>query len=322
MSAGFYGVNLFFVLSGFLITSILINNKNHSFGEAFKNFIARRSLRIFPIYYLTILFLFIVQATAINERLPYLLSYTYNYHLAFLNFPKDPYSPFWSLGVEEQFYLFFPLLALGLVKKLKLFMGICLLFFFMAFVQLFFDIFSLMKYNYVSLLTNMAPLSLGAIGAIISKKDLLPVSFFQKRNVEILVLLLIFVINVFLDFRFVMIFCGLLNLYLVLKASSSQFYLLWLDKFLLNKKIIFVGRISYGIYLYHSLVNFYFTKYIFDPVWLNIPFKKMGILSKVEFHSWIIKLPLYTSISIMIAYFSFKYIESPILKLKNRYFSI
>ena len=56
--AGFYGVDLFFVVSGFLVTGILIKQNDKTFLENYKRFIGRRTLRIFPIYYLTILIFF------------------------------------------------------------------------------------------------------------------------------------------------------------------------------------------------------------------------------------------------------------------------
>jgi peptidoglycan/LPS O-acetylase OafA/YrhL len=68
ISAGFYGVNLFFVISGFLITLILLNDKR-VVKDAYLNFLGRRAMRIFPIYYLTIFILYILQAPNINERL-------------------------------------------------------------------------------------------------------------------------------------------------------------------------------------------------------------------------------------------------------------
>ncbi len=167
ISAGFYGVNLFFVISGFLITSILSRDKN-TFKKAYLNFLGRRSLRIFPIYYLTIFLLYVIQAPNINERIAYLLTYTYNYQYTRLDFPGEPYSPFWSLGVEEQFYLFFPFVALLLRNKRKVFLVVCFSFFVLACSQLLFNVFSIAAYDYMGLLTNMASLSVGAMGACIN----------------------------------------------------------------------------------------------------------------------------------------------------------
>jgi len=63
---------------------------------------------------------------------------------------------------------------------------------------------------------------------------------------------------------------------------------------------------------------FYLTPYFFDPIWLNITFE---IFAKLEFHDWIFKLPLYSIISIYLAYLSFRLIETPILKLKEKLFA-
>ena len=77
--AGFYGVDLFFVISGFLVTTVLLKSNERSFKENYKRFIGRRTLRIFPIYYLTILLLWIFGLTIVRQNLPYLLTYTFNY---------------------------------------------------------------------------------------------------------------------------------------------------------------------------------------------------------------------------------------------------
>lgn len=108
-NGGIFGVNLFFVLSGFLITSILLSDISVTFGKAYKKFIIRRALRIFPVYYLIILFFLAISAQGIKEDWPYLLTYTYNFHVSGLtDWEHHLYSPYWSLSVEEQFYLFFP----------------------------------------------------------------------------------------------------------------------------------------------------------------------------------------------------------------------
>jgi peptidoglycan/LPS O-acetylase OafA/YrhL len=118
--AGWIGVDLFFVVSGFLITRILLDTR----GEPgyFRNFYARRVLRIFPLYYLFVGTLLVAFPLAGNTE--YLeTSGSPVWYLTFLgNIPeallgKDPpywLAPVWSLAIEEQFYLTFPWLVLWL----------------------------------------------------------------------------------------------------------------------------------------------------------------------------------------------------------------
>ncbi|RYG27257.1 MAG: acyltransferase [Chitinophagaceae bacterium] len=72
---GLAGVDLFFAISGFLITSILLNTEG-DFSGAYKRFIGMRTLRIFPVYYLTIALLFLAQDEYLEGKLTYLLTYT------------------------------------------------------------------------------------------------------------------------------------------------------------------------------------------------------------------------------------------------------
>lgn len=132
---GWLGVDLFFVLSGFLITNILLNTHNEPYY--LRNFFARRVLRIFPLYYFTlILFLFILPSIF---TLPVNISYywnnqwwlwTYLQNWLFIFKPETDARALhhlWSLAVEEQFYLIWPLIMV-LVRKPKF------LFFFMFLV--------------------------------------------------------------------------------------------------------------------------------------------------------------------------------------------
>src|SRR5215831_14117596 len=113
---GWMGVDLFFVLSGFLITGILVDTK-HSEGY-FKNFYARRCLRIWPLYYSLLLFMFVAvpfvhpaEARTVFDR----SSPWWAYPLFLQNFlvpsPTNATGPLavtWSLAIEEQFYLLWP----------------------------------------------------------------------------------------------------------------------------------------------------------------------------------------------------------------------
>ncbi|HEX4958217.1 MAG TPA: acyltransferase [Lacibacter sp.] len=321
ISAGFYGVNLFFVISGFLITSILIKDHTETFKGSYLRFLGRRALRIFPIYYLCIFLIWLLQIDSYDKDLPYLLTYTYNYHLENTKSWSNIYSLYWSLSVEEQFYIFFPLIVLALRKKLKALLIVCLIIMLIAAGQILFDIFSLAKYNYVGLLTNMWPLTLGATGAVLWKQNIRFRFIFNSKLIELFVLLTLGIILTLPNWEVKIIVCPLLNLFLVLKAYHYKFYLPFIDRFLGHRWIVFTGRISYGIYVYHGFISYYLTVYFFDPIWKSIPFDTFGTFGKVGYHPWLLKLPLYTIITIVIAFVSYKFIEAPILKLKDRLFA-
>jgi peptidoglycan/LPS O-acetylase OafA/YrhL len=325
-SAGSYGVNLFFVLSGFLITSILIKEDGKGFRQRYINFLGRRFLRIFPIYYLTIFLLLLIGTPHVHERLFYLLTYTYNFIVPKIDWLKEYVGHFWSLSVEEQFYVFFPLLAILLRNRLKVLILVCSFLVIIAYLQVFFDIFNIGRFyekvvvfNYTSLLTNMAPLSIGAIGAILTRRHGVP-KVFLSAWLEVFLFISILLTNCFLAWKFQILICSVCNIFLVIKAYYSGFSIAWFDKLVTNRYAVYIGRISYGLYIYHAILNCYFNDYLFDPLWVKIPFHSLGRFWKLEFHSWIFKLPLYTLISVFIAHLSFVYIEKPILKLKDRYF--
>ena len=117
------GVSLFFVLSGFLITRILISSKLKK--NYFKNFYIRRSLRIFPLYFLFLLFYYVAYPLVLNEKFVsfhnqiYYWVYLQNFALTF-NWTSVGPLHLWSLAVEEHFYLIWPLLVYLLdIKWLK-----------------------------------------------------------------------------------------------------------------------------------------------------------------------------------------------------------
>lgn len=119
---GVYGVDVFFALSGFLITSILLNTRGHK--HYFRNFYARRILRIFPAYYLLLTFVLLfapkVEANFMEQLptvLPFFLLFQQNWVNILPSLPNTEYlSVTWSLAVEEQFYLLWPF-AVYFLKK-------------------------------------------------------------------------------------------------------------------------------------------------------------------------------------------------------------
>ena len=112
-----FGVTLFFVLSGYLITYLLLIEKERYGTIKIKNFYIRRILRIWPIYYLAILGSFIMVISGLNyfeykTILPNYLYYIFMLANIPFTFGTSLYciTPLWSIGVEEQFYAFWPML--------------------------------------------------------------------------------------------------------------------------------------------------------------------------------------------------------------------
>lgn len=140
---GYLGVQAFFVLSGFLLTPIMVSMKENMGGkDFFIRFYGRRSLRIFPLYYMYLLVLGLLSWVIINmeginpiermerflEQLPWALTYTYNFYHASEAFEHTHLlTHFWSLAVEEQFYLVWPLVVfLVPTKRLKTVLLVCI----------------------------------------------------------------------------------------------------------------------------------------------------------------------------------------------------
>lgn len=116
---GSAAVRLFFVLSGFLITGILLESRNTPHrGRAAAVFYARRSLRIFPIYYLSLAVALLLGLSLISCHFVYYATYTTNF--LWLTDQRPTAAHLWSLAVEEQFYLLWPWLILYLPKRLLL----------------------------------------------------------------------------------------------------------------------------------------------------------------------------------------------------------
>lgn len=320
VSAGAYGVDLFFVISGFLITSILLKPNDKSFGKNYINFLGRRTLRIFPLYYLTILILWLSDLDIVREKLIWLLTYTYNYAFDIYNFPNNPVNHFWSLCVEEQFYLFWPFIVLSFKKSPKILTVIISSIILFGYSQSFFNIIpSISKFNTHGLPTHMATLGLGAFGAILSTQKILPNRILKNAFFEYFILFFL-IFNLISSFKERIFFIDVCSLYLILKAAHYNFSIKPINDFLKNKKVIKLGAVSYGAYLFHMPIGYYFTRYIFDPIWTNINFSSLGRLGKIQWHSWIIKFPLLSFLTFAIAFISFKYFETPILRLKDRYF--
>lgn len=122
---GGFGVLVFFVLSGFLITWLLLSEYRKTGGISLKNFYARRTLRIFPAYYaysVLLISLLLVSHRQINvPQTVASLLYVNNYYQAILGDPNTGFSHTWSLAIEEQFYLIWAPCIIILLRRRTVF---------------------------------------------------------------------------------------------------------------------------------------------------------------------------------------------------------
>jgi peptidoglycan/LPS O-acetylase OafA/YrhL len=281
---GFLGVHLFFVISGFLITTLLLREKAEYGRVSLRNFYVRRTLRIFPPYYLTlVLILFLCLMVPDLRRdglqtfvhnLPSFLTYTSNLFV----YPWGPghvlFVPAWSLATEEQFYLFWPWIIAFSRRPLTPILIMTGLIVMNEFIKwrvgywFFLDGYSLP----ITILNSIAPaICMGCLLALAFDR---PRSFAiawrvfgQRWSASVFVGLMLFVCTVPNDNHLHVLRMFYISICMTLALAACtirQDHLL--RPLLANRPIRYIGSISYGMYLYHLFAipvvdrYFYFTK--------------------------------------------------------------
>lgn len=320
LPSGVFAVTLFFVLSGYLITNILLHSTEEH-GQKIsiiKNFVIRRSLRIFPIYYVT-LFILAVTNEILKTELPYAASYTYNLYSFFTGKWGTGYGHTWSLSIEEQFYLVWPWLIVFVKRP------------YMKYVFLFFIILGIVSsfftveiYNaYFNVPRNvgttnwLGTFGIGGLYAYLVRAEGWKNTFKKYLPYVCLALLipsyywkLAPAFNAFPHGIYCKITVdSILSLYIIHFVINNKSE--WLKKHVLeNKQLNFIGRISYGLYLYHIPLEPVF-RYIQDSLFKVIP-------SKLVYNGYFSLVPKF-AITFLVAYLSYTFFEQKILKLKHRF---
>ncbi len=345
LQIGWVGVQFFFVLSGFLITGILLDmKKSLRPREYFVKFYGRRFLRIFPLYYFYLLLM-----TGMALVLIYVITYRPNYMRLFLDQMRYAFlyvydfffatrlvknsnflDHFWSLSVEEQFYIFWPLLILLVPEKRlkKLFLSFIVLG--PLFRLAFFLIYRSGEFRFLARSVEwfIYPLPFShidafAFGAYISRYSIPNV---KKQFFLLLAALPIigyttqylatgsigkvsaFGFPIFLGNAYQCIWgYSLLNYFfavtLCLVAKEGAFL-----RFLDWKPMQYLGKISYGLYVYH-----------FPVIWFVDRIRDFGLPAPTaKALTALIAFP----ITLLLASASYHLMEKPILNLKDRFFSL
>lgn len=321
MLSGWVGVEMFFVLSSFLITGILIDT--HKSSKFLQKFYIRRVLRIFPLYYLILLLCF-----AAFFFIPSPIDITATHNLLFLfhlgnweeifGFPRyTVLNHFWSLAIEEQFYLLWPLLFLCTHKHnlsaMLCIVGIVLI----NLSRLYFTLNPMpnMHTPYILTIHRADSLLAGALLCIMKHKN--PDLFNLRTGLALLLgglslFLFVFVsTHVFVPSdpmvfllglpSLFLIFCALIILALKLDAAHLA------RRCLNHSSLVYIGKVSYGIYVYHWIII------------VGLTYNKLIDFPPEEFANNIILFTfIILALTILTAALSYRFIERPILRYKDR----
>ncbi len=300
-------VNLFFVLSGFLITYLLLEEQSETGTVSVRQFYVRRILRIWPLYYLIALIGFGV--------LPILLGPTYAlwsppaikvvltiFLLANLASPLGPLQHLWSIGLEEQFYLVWPWVVRRLHSFLRVVGGILILKVALAPVVARFNSDAITQ---LFLGLRFECMAIGALGAYIyfRKSAWLKLVYIPFAQVAALVgVVSLALVDVQLT-EVMILLTSIAFVVLILNMATNERSWFTLENPVLNK----LGQMSYGIYMYH-----YPLLYV-----VIFALRTFGV-QEGDTYSLILYMTTLCG-TLGLAGISYRWFEAPFLQLKNRF---
>jgi len=309
--AGAYGVDLFFALSAYLITSLLLRERATKGALDLRGFYLRRILRIWPLYLAFVAFAALAALVIPGQRLPahYVIGYCLlagNWSYVFYGLPASFAIPLWTVSIEEQFYLAWPLALRRASGRMMAAIAVGLLVLangwrvWLAFSSAPVDA---MEYN---TFTRLDPIALGILIALFS--DRLP-DFSRWQRISLLcggavtwIAVYGFSVSNLPQFSTWKLALGhsltaLASTAILLAAMGSQ------HPFLRNTWLLYLGKISYGLYVLHEFVHYCATRLIhaFSP--LTVVAQSLVALA----------------LTVLMAAASYRWLENPFLRMKERF---
>lgn len=329
---GSYGVELFFVLSGFLITGILYDSREDP--RYFRNFYMRRVLRIFPLYYGVLLLVFIVAPLvpflngptldSLLDRQAWAWLYAVNVHIAISGDWSFSYlQHFWSLAIEEHFYLFWPFVVYGLVRRPRVLLAVSLGIAITAFLGRLLGLGMDLSWwtTYVLTPFRLDGLALGAAMAVVVRQPggldrlvrsmpkvaafagaLFVASFAWSRlaasHGDVFVMAL--------RAGVIQILLACLLLWAITAPSRAS-----VSRFFRSRAMTRLGTYSYGLYVYHHFISYY----------LGTHRTELVIAEWIGSHTAAVALQACAGMtaSFFIAYLSYEYFETRFLDMKRHF---
>jgi len=330
---GISGVELFFVLSGFLVSGILLDRKDSSARTYFSNFYARRSIRLYPLYYgvLFVVFFVVPLIVCVDSVARELYSQQWRLWLNLTNVPINKpgwdsagtykLGHFWFLAAQEQFYLIWPLMIF--ICSRRMLSRVCIAFMIMGNVARVANViggsFDLWVFRW-STVSKIDGLALGALLAVMVRKQEYHRKMFVCARWGWRILAPLFAVIMLMPRRMtnalgdqgmivlepVMVFLFASMLILALERSTS------ISKGLCNPVLRWFGKYSYGMFIIHGLLR---------PAHLRLLPPDMYVaVFRIPVVGLALHMATCIAVSVLLAYVSWHCYEKHFLKLK-KYFA-
>ncbi len=321
---GFAGVQLFFVLSGFLISGILLDiskpgasSQEKRFG--LRQFYIRRFLRIFPLYYMVLLLAVLFSVPPLHDSWPWHAAYLSNFYFWGVGGMEGYGAHFWSLSVEEQFYLLWPMIILFMPRKLRL-SSILILVCAAPMFRLTMELGNWGKNPNLAAWLMPANLDCLGVGALLAYTDRFPF-IAPSRLAKVL---LLFGLTGFV----VIYMTGWGAVFKQTLYASFFGWLVWrasrgfegrFGAFLQCRPVACLGKISYGVYLIHVFALEFWNWALYSAA---VPgyrvFARLHVPPAV-YTSGAITLLMVAAITIPVALASYRFYECPLNNLKRHF---
>ncbi|MGO9864962.1 MAG: acyltransferase family protein [Terriglobales bacterium] len=306
---GRFGVNLFFLLSAYLITELLLREKEQFGAVHLKSFYVRRILRIWPLYFLGILIGVLLHLVDPDQAFPlkYVIAFLLlsgNWLISFAGFPPSVMGPLWSVSFEEQFYLIWPIIVSRARRIQTFFIFGGVLFLVGECGRML-----MLKYGHrdavFSMFTNtvvqLDALTLGALTAVLSREFRFRVTPWMR---------LAFLLGGLAFWVPAAYYQSLSRNFMLFgwPAAAMGAWLIFLSVFEIGvapRWMRYLGKISYGLYVFHMLAI-----YIVAKALSRFPPPRHGFSIY-----WCSSLALTVAMSVL----SYHFFEAPFLRLKERF---
>jgi peptidoglycan/LPS O-acetylase OafA/YrhL len=310
-AGGAWGVDLFFALSSYLITTILLREQQQFGRIAVGSFYARRALRIWPLYFVFLLIIvplvrgFFPAGDMSSRYLVTFALFVGNWACVFWGYPHPVMGPLWSVSIEEQFYLTWPLILRRWLEHVVIIACVLLVISFATRVWLVFHG-AVHPQIWCNTLARLDPIACGALLAVYTQRRQLTLSDRARAALLTGGLLVLAVIGRFGDFTgaralvtfplgtlaSMLLLAGVLGISVPVKSAFCRLG-------------IFLGRISYGLYVFHFLfIEAFAVPETHDPV------------------ARFVRIAAAFAATTVVAACSYRFLEQPFLRLKDRFSQI